>query len=69
MDDIDRANHHAARMLAAQLANQVGRGRYQGISLHECEECDDPIPEARRLHVPGVRLCVPCQSRAERRGK
>ena len=69
MDDIDRANHHAARMLAAQLANQVGRGRYQGISLHECEECNDPIPEARRQHVPGVRLCVPCQSHAERRGK
>lgn len=69
MDDIDRANHHAARMLAAQLANQVGRGRYQGVSLHECEECDDPIPEARRQHVPGVRLCVPCQSRAEQRGK
>ncbi|WP_323883672.1 TraR/DksA family transcriptional regulator [Aeromonas hydrophila] len=66
MDDIDRATRHAARMLAANLANQVGKGRYQGMSLHQCEECDDPIPEARRHHVPGVRLCVPCQTRLER---
>ncbi|BCS51474.1 TraR/DksA family transcriptional regulator [Aeromonas veronii] len=69
MDDIDRANNHAARMLAVHLANQVGKGRYQGESRHHCEECDDPIPAARRQHVPGVRLCVPCQSRAERRGQ
>ncbi|USP12255.1 TraR/DksA C4-type zinc finger protein [Aeromonas dhakensis] len=53
-------------MLAAQLANQVGKGRYQGESLHHCEECDDPIPEGRRRHIPGVRLCVPCQTRLER---
>ena len=69
MDDIDRATRHAARMLAAQLASQVGKGSYQGESRHLCEECDDPIPAARRQHVPGVRLCVPCQSRAERRGQ
>ncbi|MFC5706870.1 MULTISPECIES: TraR/DksA family transcriptional regulator [Aeromonas] len=69
MDDIDRANHHAASILAAQLANQVGKGRYQGMSLHQCEECDDAIPEARRHHVPGVRLCVPCQTRLERLGR
>jgi phage/conjugal plasmid C-4 type zinc finger TraR family protein len=33
----------------------------QGPSLSRCEECDAPIPEARRKAVPGVRLCVPCQ--------
>ncbi|MDN8597958.1 DksA/TraR family C4-type zinc finger protein [Citrobacter sp. S2-9] len=33
----------------------------QGESLHECEECGDPIPEARRKAVPGVRLCLTCQ--------
>lgn len=33
----------------------------QGPSLSHCEECDTPIPEARRRAVPGVRLCVPCQ--------
>ena len=34
----------------------------QGPSLSHCEECDAPIPEARRKAVPGVRLCVDCQS-------
>ncbi|MDY1036456.1 DksA/TraR family C4-type zinc finger protein [Enterobacteriaceae bacterium RIT714] len=32
-----------------------------GESLHECEECGEPIPEARRKAVPGVRLCIACQ--------
>src|SRR5690606_17569333 len=27
-----------------------------------CEECGDPIPQARREALPGVRLCVPCQT-------
>ncbi len=33
-----------------------------GPGLTHCEECDAEIPEARRKAVPGVRLCVPCQS-------
>lgn len=33
----------------------------QGPGLEYCEECDSPIPEARRKAVPGVKLCVPCQ--------
>ncbi|MEH8245936.1 TraR/DksA family transcriptional regulator [Aeromonas veronii] len=69
MDLIDRATQHAERMLAAQLDNQIGRSNHQGESLHHCEECGDQIPEARRQHVPGVRLCVSCKSRAERRGQ
>lgn len=32
-----------------------------GPGLSHCEECDAPIPEARRKAVPGVRLCVTCQ--------
>lgn len=32
-----------------------------GASLTECEECGAAIPEARRVAVPGVRRCVPCQ--------
>ncbi|ANG92144.1 DksA/TraR family C4-type zinc finger protein [Enterobacteriaceae bacterium 155047] len=32
-----------------------------GESLTECEECGEPIPEARRKAVPGVRLCLACQ--------
>ena len=31
-------------------------------ALTHCEECEDEIPSARRDAVPGVRLCVSCQS-------
>ncbi len=33
-----------------------------GESRKECEECGVEIPEARRQALPGVRLCVACQS-------
>ncbi len=38
----------------------------QGPGLTRCEECDAPIPEARREAVPGVRLCVACQEAEDR---
>ncbi len=41
----------------------------QGESLTHCEECDTEIPEARRQAVPGVRLCVQCQSELDEQQK
>lgn len=38
----------------------------EGESLAHCEECDEPIPEARRQALPGVRLCVRCQEERDR---
>ena len=40
-----------------------------GESLVHCEECGEEIPLARRKAVPGVRLCLPCQSEADRQIK
>jgi len=37
----------------------------QGPSLRECEECGEEIAEARRLALPGVKLCLPCQQTLE----
>lgn len=37
----------------------------QGESATHCEECDAPIPEARRQAIPGVRICIRCQSELE----
>lgn len=37
-----------------------------GDSLTHCEECDAPIPEARRKAIPGVRLCIECQTELEK---
>ncbi|HEY0974363.1 MAG TPA: DksA/TraR family C4-type zinc finger protein [Solimonas sp.] len=41
-------------------------GLAAGPSLRHCVECGDDIPEARRLAIPGVRLCVPCQQAQDR---
>ena len=49
----------------ATIADAIKRVRSRapkGPSLTHCEECEAPIPEARRKAVPGVRLCVTCQT-------
>jgi phage/conjugal plasmid C-4 type zinc finger TraR family protein len=49
----------------ATVEDAVKRARshlQKGPGLTHCEECDAPIPEARRRAVPGVRLCVNCQT-------
>ena len=49
----------------ATVEDGVRRARSQlprGEGLARCEECEAPIPEARRVAVPGVRLCVGCQA-------
>mgnify|MGYP001547398337 CR=1 FL=1 len=49
----------------ATIEDAVKHARDQlprGESLKNCDECDAPIPEARREAVPGVRLCITCQS-------
>ena len=38
----------------------------EGEGLTHCETCEEPIPEARRKALPGVRLCVACQSALEK---
>ncbi|WP_445262026.1 TraR/DksA C4-type zinc finger protein [Pseudomonas sp. EL_65y_Pfl1_R83] len=27
-----------------------------------CDECDEPIPDARRLAQPGCTLCIGCKT-------
>ena len=56
----------------ATIEDAVKHARDQlprGESLKNCEECDAPIPEARREAVPGVRLCVGCQSEHDKEAK
>lgn len=53
----------------ATVDDAVKRARSRlptGPGLRNCEECDAPIPEARRKALPGVRLCVPCQEAEDR---
>jgi phage/conjugal plasmid C-4 type zinc finger TraR family protein len=54
----------------ASVADAVEKARSRlpkGDSLSHCEECDKPIPEARRQAVAGVRLCVDCQQLEDER--
>lgn len=37
--------------------------RYTGISATECVECEEEIPEGRRVAIPGVTLCTACAER------
>jgi len=41
--------------------SRVRRAIHHGPSAEFCEECGEPIPEARRLALPGVQYCVQCQ--------
>lgn len=45
-----------------ELARLKARRTPQGESLTHCAECDEPIPEARRKALPGVKLCIDCQT-------
>lgn len=38
-----------------------------GKSLKRCAECGSNIPRARRQAIPGVRLCVACQSERDKK--
>lgn len=43
-----------------ELARMKARRAPVGESLTRCAECEEPIPEARRAALPGVKLCVEC---------
>jgi phage/conjugal plasmid C-4 type zinc finger TraR family protein len=48
-------------VLIARAKMPVGEGAM------DCEECGEPIPERRRLALPGVRTCVECQAARDAR--
>jgi phage/conjugal plasmid C-4 type zinc finger TraR family protein len=60
-DQIDATIEDAVKHARDQLP--------RGESLKNCEECDARIPEARREAVPGVRLCISCQSERDEESK
>ena len=47
-------------------AVKLARSRLpKGESASHCDECDAAIPQERRDAVPGVKLCVACQTKAD----
>jgi phage/conjugal plasmid C-4 type zinc finger TraR family protein len=58
-DQIDASVEDAVNLARSRLP--------QGNSLSHCAECGAEIPEARRSAIPGVRLCVQCQTEIDAR--
>ncbi len=55
----------------ATLEDAIAHIRAQqshGRSAQFCVDCDEPIPTARRLALPGVQRCLACQAAADRQG-
>lgn len=53
-DQIDDSITDAVQQARARLA--------AGAGATHCVHCGDPIPEARRVALPGARTCVSCQA-------
>ena len=57
-DQIDASVEDAVKLARSRLPKGCGPAL--------CEECEAVIPDARRQAMPGVRLCVQCQSEFEK---
>ncbi|WP_237673661.1 TraR/DksA family transcriptional regulator [Vreelandella profundi] len=59
-DQLDRASEITQQRLEAALARRTQ------LSINafnsECEDCDHPIPTARRNAAPWATTCIECQS-------
>jgi len=72
MDQLDWAQDISERERRLALERHLNRPVEAQASARICEECEEEIPEARRLAMPGCSLCVECQSEREelrRRGR
>jgi phage/conjugal plasmid C-4 type zinc finger TraR family protein len=60
------ANEGAVQeQIDATVKDAISRAKSQlpqGPGLAHCADCGNEIPDARRAAVPGVRLCLACQS-------
>ena len=57
-DQIDASLKEAVELARSRLP--------QGEGVPDCEQCGTEIPTARREAIPGVRLCVACQSEIDK---
>ncbi len=55
--------------ISDELARLKTRRAQVGESLTHCAECEEPIPEARRQALPGVKLCLDCMAERDRAHK
>lgn len=63
-DSMDVAQARADELLARNIASVINRP--VSVAASFCEDCDAPIPEARRRAINGVTRCVECQELKEK---
>lgn len=63
-DEADCANDKAEFF----RRNEIRRAQkaLAGVARETCIDCNGPIPEKRRMAVPAVQRCTPCQEEFER---
>lgn len=52
-----------------ELARMQAKKGPLGVSLTHCAECEESIPEKRRVAIPGVKLCLDCQQERDSAAK
>lgn len=67
MDNADKAAEIEELTRAQALAARTSLAVAPGSA--ECEDCGDPIPEARRRANPSATRCTECQASHERHAK
>ncbi|EFB71514.1 MULTISPECIES: TraR/DksA family transcriptional regulator [Providencia] len=65
--EIDRASEHEMLMREQQIKAVTNRA--VSTSAFECEDCDKPIPEQRRIASMGCTRCIDCQTIFELKSK
>jgi phage/conjugal plasmid C-4 type zinc finger TraR family protein len=59
-----------SEQIDATVLDAVARARRgllpTGPALSHCADCGTEIPTGRRIAIPGVRHCVPCQEARDR---
>jgi DnaK suppressor protein len=60
---LEAAGHHAAQLRSVRHA----LAKFDDGSYGACEECGNPIGFSRLQARPEARLCIACQTRAEKR--
>ena len=64
---IDQAS--ALETMMREQAIQAHRINRDAVSATHCVECDEDIPDLRRVKVPGCQRCASCQQDEELRMK
>lgn len=61
----DGAEHEQMDATVNDALERVRNALPKGESAEYCDECGEPIPQARRVAVPGVQHCIGCQNELE----